>query len=37
MRIMTLEKSLVSKITEPGNKIGSSEILDYVIDRKSVV
>lgn len=31
MRIMTLEKSLVSKITEPGNKIGTSEILDHVI------
>lgn len=28
---MTLENSLVSKISESGNKIGTSEILDYVI------
>ena len=28
---VTLEKSLVSKISEPGNKIGTSEILDHVI------
>lgn len=28
---MTLEKSLVSEISESGNKIGTSEILDHVI------
>ena len=31
MIIMTLEKSLVSEISESGNKIGTSEILDHVI------
>ena len=28
---MTLENSLVSKISESGNKIGTSEILDHII------
>lgn len=28
---MTLEKSLVSEISESGNKMGTSEILDHVI------
>ena len=28
---MTIEKSLVSEISESGNKIGTSEILDHVI------
>ncbi len=28
---MTLENSLVSKISESGNQIGTSEILDHVI------
>ena len=28
---MTLEKSLVTKISESGNEMGTSEILDYVI------
>ena len=31
MIIMTLENSLVSKISESGNQIGTSEILDHVI------
>lgn len=31
MMIMTLENSLVSKISESGNQIGTSEILDHVI------
>ena len=28
---MTLEKSLVTKISESGNEMGTSEILDHVI------